>query len=399
MVKNLIQHCSTSLFYRSFIQENNSIENFPIINKSIFMSHFEDINTVDIKLEDALNTAEKAEEFRNFSPEISGITVGLSSGTSGNRGVFLASEKERDYWVALILDRVIGFSIKRRSVAFLLRANNNIYESVKSKVLFFHFFDLLKPLGEHINRLNELQPTILVAQPSMLIELAKAVEDDRLTINPSKIISVAEVLTPEDKKYLAGVFKQIIHQVYQCTEGFLASSCIKGTLHFNEDFLLIEKKYIDKEKKRFHPIITDLKRRSQPIIRYELNDIIIAKDDCSCGSKFLAIEAIEGREDDILTFINSKNEEVRIFPDFFRRSIILSDSAIFDYAVIQNEKKHLFLFIKSKKDDSFDHSVRAIQELLNQHNVYNVVISETNHNHTNKGNKLRKIKNDIRKIS
>ena len=92
------------------------------------------------------------------------------------------------------------------------------------------------------------------------------------TIKPQKVISVAEVLTPEDKAYLSNIFKQTIQQVYQCTEGFLASSCEHGTLHFNEDFLIIEKKYIDHEQSRFHPIITDLRRRSQPIIRYELND-------------------------------------------------------------------------------------------------------------------------------
>jgi putative adenylate-forming enzyme len=265
--------------------------------------------------------------------------------------------------------------------------------------LAFHFFDLLNPIEAHIERLNALQPTILVAQPSMLLELANAVEKNKLFLKPTKVISVAEVLTPEDKAYLTKIFKQTIHQVYQCTEGFLASSCENGTLHFNEDFLIIEKKYIDQEQSRFHPIITDLRRRSQPIIRYELNDIIQEKTNCSCGSKFLAIEAIEGRSDDILVFKNTDNQAIKIFPDFFRRAIILSDNAISDYALIQTEPNHLLLYIKSQHENSYKLAFEAIQDLLKKNNIFEVVISQTNHNHTLRGQKLRRIKNDVRKAN
>lgn len=363
------------------------------------MANFDAINTVNIKLEEALAVAIKSEENRDFSPTIKGITVGLSSGTSGNRGVFLASEKERAYWVALVLDRVLEFSFKKRSIAFFLRANSNLYNSVKSKLLAFHFFDLLDSLDVHIERLNTLQPDILVAQPSMLLELANEIEANRLAIKPKKVISVAEVLTPEDKTYLSNVFKQTIHQVYQCTEGFFASSCEHGTLHFNEDFLIIEKKYVDEEQSRFHPIITDLKRRSQPIIRYELNDIIQEKTNCPCGSKLMAIEAIEGRSDDILIFRNTENQEVKIFPDFFRRAIILADNAINDYALIQTDSNKLLLYTKSQHKNSFQLACEAIQDLLKKSDIFEVEISQTNHNHTLKGQKLRRIKNDVRKTN
>ena len=62
------------------------------------------------------------------------ITVGLSSGTSGSRGIFLASNIERARWVACVLDRVIGFSLKKRKVAFFLRANSNLYSAVQSSI-------------------------------------------------------------------------------------------------------------------------------------------------------------------------------------------------------------------------------------------------------------------------
>lgn len=366
------------------------------MDKSSFMSHFDQNNTCGITLKEALQVAEQAEYQRDFSPTINGFTVGLSSGTSGSKGVFLASENERAQWVALVLDRVIGFSFRKRKVAFFLRANSNLYESVNSRSLSFHFFDLLKPLSEQVGKLDELKPNILVGQPSLLIELSKAVIEGRLNLSLVKIISVAEVLTPEDKFRLEKVFGQTIHQVYQCTEGFLAASCKEGRLHFNEDFLVIEKKYLDQERIRFHPIITDLLRRSQPIIRYELNDIITEFKNCPCGNKMTAIDMIEGRSDDMLVFLNDFGVKVKIFPDFFRRAIIMSDPEIEEYALIQKEDKLLQLYVKSVNSTSFQVAKSSIFQLLEKHSVSNVEINAVADMDHIKGNKLRRIRNDAK---
>ncbi|MEI7582162.1 MAG: hypothetical protein WCJ44_05780 [Runella sp.] len=82
------------------------------------MQHFDTINTCGIHKEEALKLALASEQQRDFSPTINGITIGLSSGTSGNRGLFLASQQERAEWVAAILDRVIGARLKKRKAAF-----------------------------------------------------------------------------------------------------------------------------------------------------------------------------------------------------------------------------------------------------------------------------------------
>ena len=69
-------------------------------------------------------------------------------------------------------------------------------------------------------------------------------------------------------------------------------------LHLNEDIVYIEREYLD--DRRFVPVVTDLERKAQPIIRYRLNDILVErKEPCGCGSPFLALEKIEGREDDV----------------------------------------------------------------------------------------------------
>ena len=150
------------------------------------MKDFDLINTVKIQKTKALELALEAEKSRDFSPMIGEITIGLSSGTSGNTGMFLVSSKERARWVAGILDRVLGFSFRKRKVAFFLRANSNLYESARSKLLEFSFFDIMKPIQSHIAKLNQSQPEILVAQPSVLRSIAKAQSSGALKLSLNK---------------------------------------------------------------------------------------------------------------------------------------------------------------------------------------------------------------------
>ncbi|MBO6793726.1 MAG: hypothetical protein JJ895_07440 [Balneolaceae bacterium] len=393
--KSLQKQLLHSPFYQKLVLNKTPLDDYPIMDKSAFMASFDKINTVGIKLSEALKVAEKAEQQRDFSPTLNGITIGLSSGTSGNRGIFMASQAERANWVACILDRVIGISFKKRSVAFFLRANSNLYSSVSSRLLKFSFFDILQPMDQHIEALNALQPSILVAQPSVLLEIAACIEEGKVSISPAKIISVAEVLTPEDARNLEGVFNQTIHQVYQCTEGLLATTCEHGKLHFNDDFLIIEKKYLDEEKKRYHPIITDLLRTSQPIIRYELNDIIHEKNDCPCRSTFTAIEMIEGRSDDVLVFRSNENKSVKIYPDFIRREIILTHPSIQDYTVIQKSESIIELYVG--KSQFFDKVKQRLQSFLRSQGIDTVEIRQSLSRNHRQGKKLRRVQNESQK--
>jgi len=391
--KKLQSHLLQSPFYADFSKRGYALIEYPIMNKATFMKHFDQINTAGIRVTHALNIALKAEQDRDFSPMIKGYTVGLSSGTSGNRGIFLASTSERAKWAAGVLERVIGLSMHKRSVAFFLRANSNLYESVKSKQLSFHYFDLLNPLVEHVLRLNKLHPDILVAQPSMLILLARAIEKKDLFINPNKIISVAEVLYPEDKDYLSTIFKQKIHQVYQCTEGFLAATCEYGTLHFNEDLLIIEKKYIDSEKNRFHPVITDLERYTQPVIRYELNDIITTQESCLCGKTSMPIAQIEGRSDDIFHFTGKSGKNISIFPDLLRRAIIFADQSINDYLIVQKESNLLMLYTNGT-DEVYQKALKSIQLLLDKFDIGDVEIKRMKKQKHIMHQKFKRVRND-----
>jgi putative adenylate-forming enzyme len=392
--RKLVRHLSRAPFYQPFLKPGIRITDFPVINKKIFVEQFDRINTRGIRSDEAFETAMKAEDSRDFLPMVRGLTVGLSTGTSGNRAIFIASEDDRARWVAAVLDRVTGISLKKRKVAFFLRANSNLYSSVESRLLQFHFFDLLAPLKKNLQKLNLLQPDLLVAQPSMLVEIAKSMEAGSLTLAPKKVISVAEVLSPEDNRYLAKVFKQPVHQVYQCTEGFLAYTCRFATLHFNEDFIRVEKKYIEHGGGRFHPLVTDLLRTAQPVIRYELDDIIVEKESCPCGSKMMGIECIEGRSDDILVFKNPDGEELKIFPDFFRKAIITSSTSISDYVLTQKTSSSLELFVQSDEPGAYEGAVASLQRLIESYGIPGVEIIQAHDRNFRPGTKFRRIRNE-----
>lgn len=351
IVRHVDRIRESSPFYREWWAgiASSDWRNFPLIDKTLMMQHFDRLNTVGISKDEAMALAGEGEETRNFKPSLQGMTVGLSSGTSGNRGLFLVSEREQDAWTGTVLAKLLPGGLWRTArIAFFLRASSNLYESVQRGRLQFQYFDLLEPVHELIGRLEAYRATVWVAPPSMLRMLGEAYAKGTLTVRPDKIISVAEVLDPLDRSVLEQTFGQTIHQAYQCTEGFLGASCRMGMLHLNEDVVHIEKEYIDPSTRRFVPIVTDFSRTSQPIVRYRLNDILTkAEGRCACGSPFTAIERIEGRCDDMLSFSHRvTGEPVPVFPDFVARAVIAASPAILHYRVVQRAGGELEVSIR-----------------------------------------------------
>jgi phenylacetate-CoA ligase len=217
----------------------------------------------------------------------------------------------------------------------------------------------MAPLEESVAVLNGYDPHVVVGPPSLLGFLAQVQAERRLHIAPERVISVAEVLEPQDKARLAGVFGAPVHEVYQCTEGLLAVSCAHGSLHIQEDIVAVQCESLPEDGgghaagtaagrhtgglRRVTPIVTDLWRRTQPIIRYQLNDVLrLDERACACGSHFRVISAIEGRSDDVCYFFSRSGGEPRpFFADTLRRLILLAGDAIADYQAVQEHDGEL----------------------------------------------------------
>ncbi|MCW6676744.1 CoF synthetase [Aerococcaceae bacterium NML180378] len=374
--KKLARHLKFIRTHSPYFREMNmdSFEAIPYMNKQIMMDNFNQLNTVGIDKEQALELAIHSEKTREFQEKLQGISVGLSSGTSGHRGLFIVSDDEIATWVGGIMAKLLpSHRLLNHKVAFFLRADNNLYEGAKSRVLDFKYFDISKSMEEQVEILQQFQPTILIAPPSVLMILAKSVENNKLSIQPIKVISVAEVLTQEDSEYFRRIFKQpFIHQVYQCTEGFLGYTCECGSFHLNEDIAYIEKEYVD--ERRFIPIITDFVRSSQPIVRYRLNDILVESDKkCPCGSALMVIEKIEGRMDDVFLFDTREGKEISVFPDYISRCVIYVPD-IKEYRVYQKSKTEIIVYIDCVTEQVQTQIRKEFETLFDKFNIEEVNI-------------------------
>jgi putative adenylate-forming enzyme len=233
----------------------------------------------------------------------------------------------------------------------------------------------MQPMTEHVEELNDYRPDILVAPAQVLVYLSKRKlnHDLQTQVEPKLIISVAEVLEPEDKHFVEHCFSVRVHQIYQCTEGFIGHTCREGHLHLNEDILLIEKEYLHDQKspqnphehlKRFVPVVTDLRRSTQPIVKYRLDDVLVENTEpCDCGSVFTRLENIEGRCDDVLWLADRSGNKLPIYPGVIRNTLITASDQLDDYQVIQTAPMRLTIKLRPMTDQHA-HLVRVYLEKL-----------------------------------
>lgn len=322
-----------SPFYRDFA--DTPLDQLPRMTKTLLMENFSAINTCGIDRERAFEIALQSERSRDFNPLIGDVAVGLSTGTSGQRGLFLASERERRLWGATMLGRYWPELWRRQRVAFFMRADNALYRSMSNRMVRFEFFDLLGDFDSHVIRLEALDPSVLIAPARILSLLAQLQEKGRLSLAPRRVISVAETLSGDDKAGIHRAFGLPVDQVYQATEGVLAMTCPAGNLHLNERLMRIDEDVIDSASGAFCPIIHDFTRESLPILNYRLDDVLIPDPrPCSCGCTSRRIARIEGREDDMLWWPGVRGR-VLIPAEAIRTAIACLPCRIRDYRVIQ----------------------------------------------------------------
>ncbi len=353
---------SRSPFYREHWQgcDLNDWQNLPLVNKALMMANFDTFNTVGVGREEALAVALRAEQSRDFAPTINGYTVGLSSGTSGHRGLFVVSAEEQAAWAGTLLARVLP-RIRRQGwrVALFLRSNSNLYEQVGSRLITFRYFDLMQPVAEAAAQLAAYQPDILVAPPSHLARLANChtgdisngelssggtsvggISEGKGNVSPEMVIAVAEVLGVEERGQFQEEFGSSVGEIYQATEGLIGVTCSCSSLHVQEDVVGVQFSPLDAAQPRYvTPIVTDLWRATQPILRYALGDIwIMENKPCPCGSAFRVIKRVLGRVEDILYFPSLEAPSVRraVFPDQVHAFVYPETAAVAsDFSLIE----------------------------------------------------------------
>lgn len=294
----------------------------PPVGKPEMMGNFDRLNTVGARLDDVLALAREAEATRDFTAQLetpSGqVSVGLSTGTSGSQGAFIVSREDRLRWAGTILAalfRPFPWALRTpQRVAFFLRADGGLYRTAASRRVQIDFYDLLRPVAELAEQVRATAPTLIVGPPSVL----RAVAEAGGTARPTRVVSVAEVLEEDTKEFLSQHLHAPVVQIYQATEGLLGLPCAAGELHLAEEHVHIETEPVAGSLVR--PVITDLRRRAQPVIRHRLNDLLELGPACACGSATRRIARIIGRQDDALR-LPGIHGEVTVWPDFLRAAL------------------------------------------------------------------------------
>jgi len=378
-----------SKFYRDLWQGYTDEEwrEFPIIDKAVMMENLQELITVDLDISLAKELAQKAEKSRDFSSKIGPFTIGFSSGTSGFRGMHIVSESEQAAWAGFMLARGLGSSIfGKHRIGLVLRANSNTFESIGSNRIKFQFYDLMKPVEQlHQEILND-DLDILICPPSVLSYFVEMQSELKF----KRIISVAEVLEDVDRNKIESHFGLTLHQFYSSTEGEIAATCEHGTLHLNEGVMVIQKEWLDQEKGWYHPIITDFRRKSQPIIRYRLNDILVTSNGtCPCGDAREVISSIMGRSDDVFHLSKHDDTIELVVPDLIRRAIMQMSDEITDYIAIQKSPRQIEIQIKP--DNLENLSIAGFDDLWQSKNIQPPKLDIKPYTHVPSATKLRRI--------
>jgi putative adenylate-forming enzyme len=313
---------------------------FPVVAKQDVMRRFEAFNRLGLTASRMWEMIERGE-----TPE--GYDVGCSTGTSGNRGLYLISDIERFVWLGTIIAKALPISLRQR-VAIVLPRSSRLYEAAnESKILKLLFLDLREGLQAAAKALAAFEPTVVVGPPKALRWFA----ENGTAISPRLMFSSAELLDPPDRRSIEQHFKLKLREIYMAPEGLFGVSCEHGTLHLAEDVVHFEFEPIANAADLVTPIVTDFTRRTQIMARYRMNDILrLDRNRCACGSALQAVSEIIGRRDDVFVLPNrdSSKPPVMLTPDLLRNAVLGADRTIDDFRVRRVEENRIEVVLPSR---------------------------------------------------
>lgn len=321
------------------------------------MQNFADYNSAGVSAADGWAI------FENRAPQKTGYFVGASTGTSGNRGLYVISDAERYEWLGVMLAKTLPrFPFETARIALILSLNSALYKTVNAPGLNLRFFDLHAGLDVLLPAVAAYAPDTVIAPPKVLRAFAESTR--RLPLK--RLFSGAEVLDPLDRAVIEARFGVTVREIYMATEGLLGVACEHGTLHLCEDAVLFEWEDVAGSDLKT-PIITDFTRTTQAMCRYRMNDLLrLSNKPCPCGSPYQAVVAIEGRADDLLIIGGTHT----VTPDIVRNAIVDADRRILDFRLRQTGPEELELVLpQDLPSEAADRAMAALVALFSSLNL------------------------------
>ncbi|MFK0690473.1 F390 synthetase-related protein [Mesorhizobium sp. IMUNJ 23033] len=325
----------------------------PVTDKAQLMANFERFNIGGVSARDAWAAA-------SADGRLGDLTVGASTGTSGNRGLFVISEAEKYRWLGTILAKAVPDLLWRgMRVAVILPQNTGLYDSArKSRRIDLRFFDLTLGPEHWRAALEDFVPTVIIAPPKMLRHFAAT----GFRLSPERVFSAAETLDPVDRPVIETFFRLTLDEIYMATEGLFAVTCRQGGLHLAEDSVFFE--FEPAGDGLVTPLVTAFRRQTQIMARYRMNDLLRLSDKpCRCGSPLRTVDEIVGRMDDVFR-LASADGPILLTPDILRNAVLKADRRIDDFRLIQTALETIELRLAPDLDDeaatAAHHAVQAL---------------------------------------
>lgn len=302
-----------------------------------------------------------------------------TAGTTGRRGVFvwdraewatiLASYARAMQWVQVRAG--LTHPLRMAVVSSLVPTHQSavVGASLRSRTVPTLRLDARAPLQESVEALNAFGPRVLVGYPSSLRPLAFEQTAGRLHITPEAVMSASEVLAEPAARDMKRAWGSWPHDVYAATEtAGISSPCRLGLRHLYEDLVVAEP--VDKDGALVEPgspgtrlLVTVLFSRTVPLIRYELSDrVTLSPEHCGCGLPFRVLEAVEGREQDVLS-LPGPSGPLSIHPGVFHA--VLDDVDAAAWQVVQHGESDLrVLVVPTNSPLSSEHVRTAVDDAL-----------------------------------
>jgi phenylacetate-CoA ligase len=257
-----------------------------------------------------------------------------SGGSSGSRGVFVQSLAEyMDFGASIIrpgMARAIaaGGPGPEGLVIGLVAAGSPIHSTgfatavLRSPPVQLRGVSATLSLAGQVDRLNAIQPPMLIGYASALARLAGEQLAGRLRIAPRAISSTSEMLFPEDRDAIGAAFGVPVTNQFAATEGLVGhSEPGDSVLSFASDMCIVELVAADKV------LVTNLHNFTQPLIRYELTDRFVRHPDAPGHGHLRA--SVEGRADEVFDYGG-----VQVHPHAIR-TVMVGAPAVREYQVRQ----------------------------------------------------------------
>ena len=303
---------------------------FPSVTKAQLMERF-DVWVTDPRLRLA-DLEAHLEGLASDQLHLGRYRVVASSGSTGRRGVFVFSRAD---WVvnlgnfSRVNEQMLDIHPRLpRLRAASVGATDPLHISARTSVAAgvgvnrVLRLDARRPTAELGAALDAFQPEVLFGYPSSLALLADEQRSGRLHIRPNKVTTLSEVRTPGMEASIRDAWGSDPYNWYGISEGgVLAADCRHHQgMHLLEDLFLVEN--VDEEGRPVPDgatghklLLTNLFNRTQPIIRYEISDMVaLDSRPCPCGRSLRRVVSIEGRTSEIIRFPAAGEGEVAVHP-------------------------------------------------------------------------------------